>query len=96
MWMPITPFFGMTFEHSVVNMFLFPSGLMMGGEFSIADYLVWNELPTVLGNLIGGITVTGLTLYSTHLKTAPQRTFVDPIDESGVNLRSKERKDAAA
>jgi formate transporter len=96
MWMPITLFFGMTFEHSVVNMFLFPSGLMMGGGFSIADYLIWNELPTVLGNLIGGITFTGLTLYSTHLKTAPQRTFVDPIDESGVNLRSKERKDAAA
>jgi formate/nitrite transporter FocA (FNT family) len=96
MWMPITLFFGMTFEHSVVNMFLFPSGLMMGGDFSVGDYLIWNELPTVLGNLIGGVTFTGLTLYSTHLKTAPQRTFVDPIDESGVNLRSNARKDAAA
>lgn len=74
MWMPITLFFGMTFEHSVVNMFLFPSALMMGGEFSTMDYIVWNELPTVLGNLIGGITFTGLTLYSTHLKTAPRRS----------------------
>ncbi len=27
MWMPIMVFFFMTFEHSVVNMFLFPSGL---------------------------------------------------------------------
>lgn len=96
MWMPITLFFGMTFEHSVVNMFLFPSGLMMGGDFSIADYLIWNELPTVIGNLVGGVTFTGLTLYSTHLKTAPQRTVVDPIDESGINLRSDTRKDAAA
>ena len=26
MWMPIMVFFYMTFEHSVVNMFLFPSG----------------------------------------------------------------------
>jgi formate/nitrite transporter FocA (FNT family) len=26
MWMPIMLFFAMTFEHSVVNMFLFPSG----------------------------------------------------------------------
>src|SRR5690606_3423264 len=43
MWMPITLFFAMTFEHSVVNMFLFPSALMMGGEFSAMDYLVWNE-----------------------------------------------------
>jgi formate transporter len=76
MWMPIMLFFFMTFEHSVVNMFLFPSALIMGGEFSIADYFVWNEIPTVLGNLLGGITFTGLTLYSTHMRTAPSRRKV--------------------
>ncbi|WP_415880302.1 formate/nitrite transporter family protein [Methylomonas sp. TEB] len=75
MWMPIMLFFGMTFEHSVVNMFLFPSGLIMGGNFSIMDYFVWNEIPTVLGNLVGGLAFTGLTLYSTHVKTAPKRSF---------------------
>lgn len=73
MWMPIMLFFFMTFEHSVVNMFLFPSALIMGGEFSIADYFIWNEIPTVLGNLVGGIAFTGLTLYSTHVRTAPSR-----------------------
>ena len=30
MWMPIMVFFGMAFEHSVVNMFLFPSGIDHG------------------------------------------------------------------
>jgi formate/nitrite transporter len=75
MWMPIMLFFGMTFEHSVVNMFLFPSGLIMGGNFSIMDYFIWNEIPTVLGNLVGGLTFTGLTLYSTHVKTAPKRAY---------------------
>lgn len=73
MWMPIMLFFYMTFEHSVVNMFLFPSGLMMGGNFSIMDYFIWNEVPTVLGNLVGGLAFTGLTLYSTHVRTAPKR-----------------------
>ena len=73
MWMPIMVFFGMTFEHSVVNMFLFPSGLLMGGKYSILDYLIWNEIPTVLGNLVGGLAFTGLTLYATHAKTAPKR-----------------------
>lgn len=73
MWMPIMLFFGMAFEHSVVNMYLFPSALILGGDFSIADYLIWNELPVVFGNLIGGLTLTGLTLYSTHIKTAPRR-----------------------
>ena len=73
MWMPITVFFFMTFEHSVVNMFLFPSALIMGGNFSIADYLIWNEIPTLVGNIVGGIAFTGLMLYSTHARTGPVR-----------------------
>jgi formate/nitrite transporter len=75
MWMPIMLFFFMAFEHSVVNMFLFPFGLMMGGNFTIMDYLIWNEIPTVLGNLVGGLAFTGLTLYTTHIKTASKRKF---------------------
>ncbi len=75
MWMPIMLFFAMGFEHSVVNMFLFPSGIIMGGGFSVMDYLVWNELPTVLGNLVGGLAFTGLTLYTTHIKTGTRRSI---------------------
>jgi formate/nitrite transporter len=86
MWMPIMVFFFMTFEHSVVNMFLFPSALIMGGKFSIKDYFVWNEIPTVLGNLVGGIAFTGATLYSTHARTAPSRSAavrpVSPLRQS--------------
>ena len=74
MWMPIMVFFFMTFEHSIVNMFLFPSGLLMGGKFSILDYFIWNEIPTVVGNLVGGLAFTGLTLYATHIKTGAKRS----------------------
>src|SRR6476469_3532842 len=70
MWMPIMVFFYMVFEHSIVNMFLFPSGLMLGAHFTFSDYLLWNEITTVLGNLVGGLSFTGLTLYATHVKTA--------------------------
>ncbi len=73
MWMPIMLFFYMGFEHSVVNMFLFPFGMIMGGDFSVMDYMIWNEIPTALGNLVGGLAFTGLTLYTTHIKTAPKR-----------------------
>ncbi|TKA97746.1 formate/nitrite transporter family protein [Cereibacter changlensis] len=66
MWMPIMVFFYMGFEHSVVNMFLFPSGLMLGGQFSFMDYMIWNEIPTVIGNLVGGLVFVGLALYATH------------------------------
>jgi formate/nitrite transporter FocA (FNT family) len=72
MWMPIMLFFYMVFEHSIVNMFLFPSGLLLGAHFTIMDYLIWNEIPTVLGNLVGGLAFTGLTLYATHIKTGPE------------------------
>jgi len=77
MWMPIMLFFAMTFEHSIVNMFLFPAGLLLGGHFTWFDYLFWNEIPTVVGNLVGGLAFTGLTLYATHVRTAPKRTLSD-------------------
>ena len=73
MWMPLMVVFYMTFEQSIVNMFLFPSGLLLGGHFTIVDYLIWNEIPTVVGNLVGGLAFTGLTLYATHVKTGPKR-----------------------
>ncbi len=76
MWMPIMLFFYMGFEHSIVNMFLFPIGLMLGGEFTVVDYLVWNEIPTVVGNLVGGLTFVGLVIYITHGRTAPIREKV--------------------
>lgn len=68
MWMPIMLFFFMGFEHSVVNMFLFPAGLLLGADFTIGDYLVWNEIPTVLGNLVGGLLLVGLPLFATYGK----------------------------
>lgn len=73
MWMPIMLFFYMGFEHSVVNMFLFPFALIMGGHFTFTDYLIWNEIPTALGNLVGGLLFVGLIMFVTHYKTAPKR-----------------------
>src|SRR3954452_20773213 len=73
MWMPIVVFFYMGCEHSIVNMFLFPSALMLGGNFTWGDYFLWNEIPTVVGNLVGGLTFVGATLYVTHHKTSSPR-----------------------
>ncbi|QIA63133.1 formate/nitrite transporter family protein [Vibrio astriarenae] len=73
MWMPIMLFFFMGFEHSIVNMFLFPFSMIMGGEFTVVDYFIWNEIPTALGNLVGGFLLVGLPLYLTHVRTTPER-----------------------
>ena len=37
-WMPIFIFFAQGFEHSVVNMFIIPTGMMMGAKVSVADW----------------------------------------------------------
>lgn len=73
MWMPILIFFYLGFEHSIVNMYLFPSGIMLGGEFTWVDYFMWNEIPTVIGNLVGGVTFVGAMIYATHYKTSQSR-----------------------
>ncbi len=73
MWMPVMLFFFMGFEHSIVNMFLFPFSMIMGGEFTFMQYIIWNELPTALGNLVGGFVLVGLPLYYTHVRTSPER-----------------------
>ncbi|WP_455205451.1 formate/nitrite transporter family protein [Kaarinaea lacus] len=73
MWMPVMLFFFMGFEHSIVNMFLFPFSMIMGGDFTFMQYMIWNELPTALGNLVGGFMLVGLPLYFTHVRTSPER-----------------------
>jgi formate/nitrite transporter len=73
MWFPIFIFFALVFEHAVVNMFLFPIGMMLGAEFTIMEWLTWNQIPVTLGNLFGGLVFTGMSLYITHGKTLPQR-----------------------
>ena len=81
MWLPIAVFFGLVFEHAVVNMFLFPMGMLMGADITIADWLFWNEIPVILGNLLGGLVLTGGMLYATYYKTgAPTAEFSNKIN----------------
>lgn len=70
-WLPITTFFAQGFEHSVVNMFVIPTGMLLGAKVSIAQWWAWNQLPVTLGNFIGGFVFTGLFLYWTY---RPSRT----------------------
>jgi formate/nitrite transporter len=66
MWLPIMTFFAQGFEHSVVNMFVIPVGMMFGAPVSIAQWLAWNQLPVTLGNILSGALFTGLALQVTY------------------------------
>ena len=70
-WIPITIFFAHGYEHSIVNMFVIPTGMLLGAKVTIAQWLLWNQIPVTLGNIVGGFVFTGLALYLTHREQAP-------------------------
>jgi formate/nitrite transporter len=94
MWMPIMLFFFMGFEHSIVNMFLFPFSMIMGGGFTFMEYIIWNELPTALGNLVGGFLLVGLPLYYTHVRTSPERILKNKPTQGTPSKSSSDMGDS--
>ena len=81
MWLPILTFFAQGFEHSVVNMFLIPTGIMLGAKVTLTDWWLWNQLPVTLGNFIGGFLFTGLFLYWTYKPAAVVATATEVTAE---------------
>jgi formate transporter len=77
-WLPIFLFFALGYEHTVVNMFLIPTGMLLGAKISVADWWLWNQIPVTLGNLVGGFVFTGLALYTTY-KPAKQQAAAAPV-----------------
>jgi formate transporter len=77
-WLPIFLFFALGFEHAVVNMFIIPTGMLLGAKVSVNDWWVWNQIPVTLGNLVGGFVFTGLALYVTY-KPAKLAEEIAPV-----------------
>jgi formate transporter len=65
-WMPIFIFFAQGFEHAVVNMFIIPTGMILGAKVTFSDWWLWNQIPVTLGNIVGGFVFTGLAIYLTY------------------------------
>lgn len=77
-FVPIYLFFGMGWEHLVVNMFIIPSAMLYGAPITLSDWWIGNELPVTIGNFVGGFLFTGAAIafmYGTRAKpvTAPAR-----------------------
>jgi formate/nitrite transporter len=83
-WLPIFLFFALGFEHAVVNMFIIPTGMLLGAKVSVTDWWVWNQIPVTAGNLVGGFVFTGLALYVTY-KPAKQ-----PASAASVAVQAAE------
>jgi formate/nitrite transporter len=71
MWLPIMTFFAHGYEHSIVNMFVIPTGRLFGAPVSLSQWWIWNQIPVTLGNFVSGAVLTGLALYVTN---APKKS----------------------
>ena len=82
-WGPTLLFFSQGFEHAVVNMFLIPIGMMLGGNISFSTWWLWNQVPVTLGNLVGGTLFTGLAVYAAHhvVTSATAQAAPSPITQ---------------
>jgi len=78
-WLPIFTFFALGFEHTVVNMFIIPTGMLLGAKVSVYEWWVWNQIPVTLGNFVGGFVFTGLALYTTFKPVKPLALAASPI-----------------
>ena len=79
MWLPIMTFFAQGFEHSVVNMFAIPAGMLLGADVGLRDWWLWNQIPVTVGNIVGGLVFTGMALHVTHRRrVAPAASAASP------------------
>lgn len=74
MWLPVTTFFAQGFEHAVVNLFVIPAGMMLGADVTVGDWWLWNQLPVLAGNAVGGVVLTGFGLYWAHRRSVEARS----------------------
>ncbi len=68
MWLPITVFFAHGYEHSIVNMFAIPAGMLLGAPVSLGQWWWWNQVPVTLGNIVAGAVLTGIALWYTYAR----------------------------
>lgn len=87
MWLPILIFFAQGFEHSVVNMFVIPAGIMFGAHVTFADWWLWNQIPVTLGNIFGGMIFTGMFLYLTYNKK--NKAVIEVVGQEKISANMK-------
>jgi formate transporter len=70
LWIPFAVFFALGFEHAIVNMFVLPTGIMLGGNYTIADWWIWNQIPVTLGNITAAVVIVAVLLWAAHKSKA--------------------------
>jgi len=105
-YIPISAFVAMGFEHCVANMFILPFGLMAGAEWSdgealnVGDILWYNLIPATLGNAFAGafIVAGGYSFAFGRLgnETLPSEAAKEPEPEPVPQVAPPDMKDGYA
>lgn len=91
-WLPIFIFVSQGYEHSVVNMFAIPVGMMLGAPVTMSDWWLWNEIPVTLGNAVGAFFLTGGALYVSYRRhPASPQDVASPHDPRGTRQHAESK-----
>lgn len=90
MWLPIMTFFAHGYEHSIVNMFVIPAGMLFHAPVSAGQWWWWNQIPVTLGNIFSGALFTGVLLSVTHGRFPQPSPEPAPVEsEAAVGLAAE-------
>jgi formate/nitrite transporter len=73
LWLPIATFVTLGMEHSVMNYFLIPYGMLVGAEVTVAEALANNLVPVTLGNAVGAFLLARLQLPPAVARAVAER-----------------------
>ena len=68
-FIPVSFFVCMGWEHSIANMFYLPYGILMGANITVGQAIFFNLVPVTVGNIIGGIIILLLVSYNAKSET---------------------------
>lgn len=75
-WIVITCFAAMGYQHSIANYFLVPVGMFHGTSFGVGKFIWASCIPVTIGNIIGGAFFGAFamwTVYGRHEPSAKKR-----------------------
>jgi len=62
-WIPITTFVVLGYQHCIANYFLIPIGMFYGTNFGVGKFIWASIIPVTLGNIIGGAFFMGFSYW---------------------------------
>ncbi|KAL8287207.1 hypothetical protein RQP46_003659 [Phenoliferia psychrophenolica] len=82
LWMPIFLFVALAYDHVVANMLFIPLALMLGADFSVGKYIWKSMIPSLIGNVFGGLFIAAPLIYFHLAETGSKMAFMEePVSD---------------